>query len=142
MTDEPRASLRERLRPRRPRLRSPGFGIARRASGAVLSVLGGFAAGLGLDRLPLHRLRRTKQSSADQQPLAEQPPVVDLVKAERARVSLVKSEQPDATASTVVLELPEDPSRKRRRIRLPHLWRRPTLPKRLRRKRKVIKLPD
>jgi hypothetical protein len=137
---EPRASLRERLRPGRARLRIPGLGIARRASGAVLSVLGGFAAGLGLDRLPLHRLRRPKQSAADPQPVAG-PPVVDLVKAERERVSLVKSDQPDATASTVVLELPEAAPPKRRRIRLPRFWR-PALPKRLRRKRKVIKLPD
>jgi uncharacterized protein DUF6350 len=139
--DEPRASLRERLRLGRGRLRIPGFGIARRASGAVVTVLGGFAAGLGLDRLPLHRLRRSKQSPADQRPTADQPPVVDLVKAERARVSLMKSEQQDATASTVVLELPEDAPRKRRRIRLPHFWR-PTLPQRLRRKGKIIKLPD
>jgi hypothetical protein len=41
----------------------------------------------------------------------------------------------------VVLELPEDAPRKRRRIRLPHFWR-PTLPQRLRRKGKIIKLPD
>jgi hypothetical protein len=147
---EPRASLRERLQLDGERLRMrriPGFGIARRASGAVLSVLGGFAVGLGLDRLPLgrlRRLRRRKQTTASSEPVAQQPPVVDLVKAERERVSLVKPEQPNATASTVILELPGDaPGKpaKRRRIRRPRLWR-PTVPKRLRRKRKVIKLPD
>jgi hypothetical protein len=140
--DQPRPSLRERLRPGKAqggrRLRIPGFGIARRASGAVLSVLGGFAAGLGLDRL-----RRSRAEPAAEPDVA--PPLVDLVKAERPRVNLLKGVPPatpaiEDTQDTEALDLSELRV-KRRRLRLPRLWR-PHVPRRLRRKRKVIKLPD
>jgi hypothetical protein len=135
---EPRASLRGRLQLGGKRLRIPGFAIARRASGAVLGVLGGFAAGLGLDRL------RRSRAEPDAGPDVA-PPVVDLVKAERPRVNLLKGAPPARpaigdTQDTEALDLSELRV-KRRRLRLPRLWR-PHVPKRLRRKRKVIKLPD
>jgi hypothetical protein len=70
---------------------------------------------------------------------------VDLVKAERPRVNLLKGAPPARpaigdTQDTEALDLSELRV-KRRRLRLPRLWR-PHVPKRLRRKRKVIKLPD
>ncbi len=142
--DGPRPSLRERLRlggKRMRILRRPRFGVVRRASGAVLSVLGGFAAGLGLDRLRRSRERPHDVPAPDHVP----PPVVDLLKPERQRVNLLKGGPPATpvmldTHATEALDLSELRI-KRRRLRLPRSWR-PHVPRRLRRKRKVIKLPD
>ncbi len=145
---EPPSSLREKLRRplRRLRPRLPGLRRTRRAAGVVLSAGRGLGTGLGLDRL-----RRGEEPEAAE---AAEPTLVDLVKAERPKVDLSKPgrtgdtattvalELPEDTATTIGLELPGDSAPKRRRIHLPRLWRRPSLPKRLRRKRKVIKLPD
>ncbi len=113
------------------RLGLPGFRRVRRVAGVALSAGRGLGTGLGLRR-----------HDEPEEPELDQPPVVDLIKAERPRVSLIKGESPDDTATTVALELPSDPPPKRRKIHVPRFWRRPALPKRLRRKRKVIKLPD
>ncbi len=129
--EEQEASGPRRLRlpaVRRPRL--PGFGGVRRVGGLVLSAGRGLGTGLGLDRLRRHH----EEPELDEAEPAESP-LVDLVKAPRPTVSLIKAELPE-------------PSRRARRPRipgvphLPRLMRRPRLPKRLRRKSKVIKLPD
>ncbi len=115
----------------RVRLHVPGSAAkARRAAGVALSAGRGLGTGLGL--------RRHEDPEADE---PEKLAVVDLTKAEPPRVSLVKADRWDATVTAPLPELPLDPPAKSRRIRMPHLWR-PTLPRRLRRKRKVIKLPD
>jgi Family of unknown function (DUF6350) len=105
----------------RARARVPGMGKARRLTAVGLSAGRGLGTGLGLDRL-----RRREDRAA--------PEPVDLVKVQRERVDLIKrvsliKEEPPAS--------PGQPGGSRRR-----LLHRPRLPKRLRRKSKVIKLPD
>ncbi len=137
--EESEAPDRRRLRrPSIPRPRVPGFGPLRRVGRLVLSAGRGLGTGLGIDRL------RGRHEDVEELPLDEAPPLVDLVKARKPAVSLVKPEElaePEAS----------EPARSRRTLRVPgrpHLprpprfLRRPRLPKRLRRKSKVIKLPD
>jgi hypothetical protein len=127
------SQTRRRLRiPSIPRLRVPGFGRVRRVGGLVLSAGRGLGTGLGLDRL------RRREQDGDDLPLDESPPPVDLVKAPKPTVSLIKAEPPEAPRRRRRPRMPRVP----RLPRLPKLRRRPRLPKRLRRKSKVIKLPD
>jgi hypothetical protein len=130
--DEHRPGWRERLRLPKPRL-----AWMRRAPEIALAPVRGLGAGLGIDRL------RRPEKVEDDEPL----PVVDLVKAPPVappRVSLIKFDH-----DTVMLEMPTEI------LTMPPDWpvadgskgrvgfrRRPHLPKRLRRKDKVIKLPD
>jgi hypothetical protein len=148
-TVEPASSLRQRLLGpvRRFRPHVPGLGRARRTAGVVLSAGRGLGTGLGLDRL-----RRAEDPAQDQPAVVDLVKAVGLVKAQRARVSLLKDDILDVDAPDGADDGP--PPAHRHRVRLPHLprprrlphrprfWHRPHLPKRLRRKSKVIKLPD
>jgi hypothetical protein len=139
-TDQADGGLVARVRGMLPRPRVPGMGGARRVGGFVLSAVRGLGTGLGLRRRDEPELSEPALSEPESLEPGP-PPVVDLVKAERPKVSLVKAERWDSTVTAPLPKLADDAPAKRRRIRLPRLWR-PTLPKRLRRKRKVIKLPD
>ncbi len=135
--EERSPGLSRRLRGLRPRV--PGFGRARRAAGVILSAGRGLGTGLGLDRL-----RHRNDPQAQEEPL---PPLVDLVKAPRVTVSLIKAEAAADTEAREAAEPAAVPARRRRphlpgRPQLPRLLHPPRLPKRLRRKSKVIKLPD
>ncbi|HEX4016937.1 MAG TPA: DUF6350 family protein [Frankiaceae bacterium] len=134
-------SRRGRLRVRRPRLRH--LDRPRRAAGVVLSAGRGLGTGLGLDRLR-HGDAPDELAGLD----GPEHLLVDLTKPSKDHfpvVSLIKTDpefEPDV----------EDAPRRRlphmrrprlpKRPSLPRLIRKPRLPKRLRRKSKVIKLPD
>jgi hypothetical protein len=117
-----------------PRPRIPGFGPLRRVGGLVLSAGRGLGTGLGLDRLR----RRHAGDEARSDELLDEPTRVDLVKAPKPIVSLVKDQPPEPAEVPRRRRLPRLPGRPG----MPRFVRRPRLPKRLRRKSKVIKLPD